>query len=374
MDTVKYLVRVRCDTYNHAAYIKDALDGFCMQTTNFPFICTIFDDASTDGEPEIIRSYLQEHFELEDNVVGRREDTDDYTLIFARHKKNKNCYFAVYFLKYNHYSIKKQKLQYSQKFNECAKYVALCEGDDYWIDPYKLQKQFDALETHPTCSICLIKVNKVSRDGEPLGMTFPMANHIKPGIVQAEDFFLEEYSNNNWCFQTSSYFFRSELLFKEDTERNVFFSHFHVGDLPTLLWALFHGDGFYIDEIESCYRLFAGGFTTYRLFNMDWAINNLDKWLSAYSYIDKYTNYKYHKHISRKKGFKLLEKYYFQAKPLKMINVRFWWQYYKQPLWLVKLFLSFFPERYLSKLQDLWYMFKYKNRIKDMSVDTNFNS
>ena len=74
MDTVKYLVRVRCDTYNHAAYIKDALDGFCMQTTNFPFICTIFDDASTDGEPEIIRSYLQEHFELEDNVPSLSDD------------------------------------------------------------------------------------------------------------------------------------------------------------------------------------------------------------------------------------------------------------------------------------------------------------
>lgn len=88
----KWMVRVSCMTYNHAPYITDALNGFCMQETTFPFICTIVDDASTDGEQEVIKQYLHEHFDLEDTSIVRNEETKDYTLTFARHKTNKNCY------------------------------------------------------------------------------------------------------------------------------------------------------------------------------------------------------------------------------------------------------------------------------------------
>ena len=98
-----YKVCVWCNTYNQASYIKDNMDGFCMQQTNFPFICLIMDDASKDGEQEVIRQYLSDHF-----TVGSRKETDDYHLTLARHKDNKNCYFAVFLLKYNHYSIKKR--------------------------------------------------------------------------------------------------------------------------------------------------------------------------------------------------------------------------------------------------------------------------
>lgn len=62
----KFKVRVYCSTFNHSPYIEDAMNGFCMQETNFPFVAIIIDDASTDGEPEVIKQYLQEHFDLED--------------------------------------------------------------------------------------------------------------------------------------------------------------------------------------------------------------------------------------------------------------------------------------------------------------------
>lgn len=143
---IRFLVRVSCMTFNHAPYIEDAMNGFCMQETTFPFVCTIMDDASTDGEPEIIKKYLKEHFDLDNKAVVRNEETDDYVLTFAQHKTNKNCYFAVYFLKYNHYSIKKPKLPYLAEFTDQAKYEAMCEGDDYWIHPEKLQKQTDVME------------------------------------------------------------------------------------------------------------------------------------------------------------------------------------------------------------------------------------
>ena len=98
----KLAVCVRCITFNQSSYIEDALNGFTMQKTNFPYVCTIIDDASTDGEQEVIKKYLQDNFDLEDKSVVRNEDTDDYVLNFAQHKTNRNCYFAVLYLKYNH--------------------------------------------------------------------------------------------------------------------------------------------------------------------------------------------------------------------------------------------------------------------------------
>ena len=144
-----WMVYVSCMTYNHAPYIVDAMNGFTMQETNFPFVCAVVDDASTDGEQEVIKSYLDEHFDLEDKNVVRHEETDDYVLTFARHKTNVNCYFAVLYLKYNHYSIKKSKAPYISQWRDNAKYIAICEGDDYWIDSLKLQKQVDFLENNP---------------------------------------------------------------------------------------------------------------------------------------------------------------------------------------------------------------------------------
>ena len=90
-------VVVRCFTYNHKPYIEDALKGFCMQETKFPYMCTIVDDASTDGEQEIIKDYLGQHFNLVE-CEGMEKDTDDYIFYYAQHKQNLNCFFAVFLL------------------------------------------------------------------------------------------------------------------------------------------------------------------------------------------------------------------------------------------------------------------------------------
>lgn len=148
-----FAVRVECMTYNHANFIVDTLKGFVSQNTDFPFVCTIIDDASNDGEPRILNKYLNDCFNLNDESVVRKEQTDDYSMVFAQHNNNKNCFFAVYFLKYNHFSIKKAKRPYLGVLNK-IKYIAICEGDDYWIDPYKLQKQYETLESHPEIDMC----------------------------------------------------------------------------------------------------------------------------------------------------------------------------------------------------------------------------
>lgn len=155
----EYMVRVQCMTYNHAPYIKDALNGFCMQETNFPFICVIVDDASTDGEQEVIRKYLEENFDLTDESIVRYEETNDYVLTLARHKTNFNCYFAALFLKYNHYR-KKSKYTYYASWSK-AKYIAMCEGDDSWTHPNKIQIQVDVLEKYSECSFCSTGFRKI---------------------------------------------------------------------------------------------------------------------------------------------------------------------------------------------------------------------
>ena len=150
---IPYKLYVRCYTYNHASYIVDAMNGFTMQQTDFPFVCIIVDDASTDGEPDVIKKYLSDCFDLNSDCARRNEETSDYYLYFARHKQNSNCFFAVYFLKYNHYK-KKPKYTYFKGWTSSVKYVALCEGDDYWTDSLKLQKQVDFLDTHPDYGLC----------------------------------------------------------------------------------------------------------------------------------------------------------------------------------------------------------------------------
>lgn len=143
-DNYKYLVCVRCMTFNHSKYIEKALDGFCMQDTTFPFVCLIVDDKSTDGEQEILLQYVQQNF----NLVRPTQNRGYGEEVFAQHKSNKNCYFVILLLNQNHYSIRKDKLAYLSEWRDASLLEAICEGDDYWIDSQKLHKQATFLRDH----------------------------------------------------------------------------------------------------------------------------------------------------------------------------------------------------------------------------------
>lgn len=145
-----FLVCIRCYTYNQAPYIEYALNGFTMQQTTFPFIAMVVDDASTDGEQKVIAAYVEEHFDTQNSEIAYKKETDYAHITFARHKTNENCYIVVLYLKGNLYSKKQgyKKREYLSEWRNNAKYEALCEGDDYWVDPLKLQQQIDFLETH----------------------------------------------------------------------------------------------------------------------------------------------------------------------------------------------------------------------------------
>lgn len=141
---------VICKTYNQAEFITDAMNGFVVQETTFPYVCLIIDDASTDGEQDVIREFLDKEFIME---KAEYHDHKLAEIVIARHKTNLNCTFAVYFLKENLYNTDKKRPLVEEWSSHC-KYEALCEGDDYWTDPLKLQRQVDYLEKHPEIDIC----------------------------------------------------------------------------------------------------------------------------------------------------------------------------------------------------------------------------
>lgn len=236
----QYIVATQCFTFNHAPYIVDAMNGFVMQETSFPVITIIVDDASTDGEPEVIRQYLDEHFQ----TPYHEEETDDYFLICANHNTNPNCTFAVFLLKYNHYSIKKPKMTYLSKWLDNGKYHALCEGDDYWIDPMKLQKQVEFLESHPdytmTCNRTgLYSVRKQRIFGE--NYCYKKSGDIKiKDVIQCGGLFVT----------TCSTVYRKNV----SDNRPDYWSKCKVGDYPLHIACLLKGKAYFFNEIMSVYR------------------------------------------------------------------------------------------------------------------------
>lgn len=205
-ETQSPLVFVECMTFNHANYIDDAMKGFVMQQTEFPFVVLVMDDASMDGEPEVIKRFLEKEFDMASSV---QDETEDYVRVVAKHKTNENCTFVVVFLKYNHYSIQKPKWKYYWSWRKNAKYIAMCEGDDYWTDPLKLQRQVDFLEEHEGYSLCCHRYKIFEEDG----------NVWKPDYVvdlfeQNPDGFTFTSTDNlhHWITKTMTLMYRKSAL------------------------------------------------------------------------------------------------------------------------------------------------------------------
>lgn len=253
-EQVKWMVYVSCTTFNHAPYIVDAMNGFTMQETNFPFVCAIVDDASTDGEQEVIKNYLDEHFDLKDNSIVRHEETDDYVLTFARHKTNLNCHFAVLYLKYNHYSIKKFKAPYTSEWNNHAKYVAICEGDDYWIDPRKLQKQVDFMEAHPQHSLCFCAHKELYPSGNMIDV---LRYEKKQEECPMHDIILV----GGGFMATNTMFYRKSMYVPYST----WAIGCPIGDSPTMLSLAHCGKVGYLADVMCVYRRMAVGSWSVRM-------------------------------------------------------------------------------------------------------------
>ena len=231
-------VAVVCFTYNHSSFVEETLNGFTTQKTSFPYVCCVVDDASTDGEQELIKDYVDRCFDPVDSPPMIKE-TDDYILSFAQHKINRNCYFAVLYLKYNHYG-KKSALPYISEWTDKSKYIAFCEGDDYWINSSKLQKQFNVMEGNEKYSMsCHNAIRLFTKDNKV--RTFNEG--IPEGVLPPKTVI------DRWSIPTASMFIKSELF-----PYPSWLAQIYSGDMALYLRCLNAGDIYYFNDIMSVYR------------------------------------------------------------------------------------------------------------------------
>lgn len=226
------MVSVLCWAYNHEKYIRQCLDGFVMQR-GVTFEIIIHDDASSDNTADIIREY---------------------------EKKYPTLFKPIYQLE-NQYS---QHINIAKEFMiplVSGKYVAICEGDDYWTDPYKLKKQYDALESNTDCYMCAHKVKVINEDGTDIGYTCPRID-INTDIYP-EGFICTNYDNAKYI-HTSSQFFVAEKYIEFRANPPKFRQVAPVGDIPALLYFTAVGKIYYMNEVMSHYRFESIGSWSYR--------------------------------------------------------------------------------------------------------------
>jgi glycosyltransferase involved in cell wall biosynthesis len=235
-------VTVACAAYNHEKYISRAIEGFLKQKTSFPVEIIIHDDASTDKTAQIIKEFASEHPEL---IVPVLQTENQFS------KKQGSIYPRFIF------PLAK------------GKYIALCDGDDYWIDPNKLQKQVSFLEKNPDFSICFHKV-RILKEGR-----FFKDFMTK---VPSEITTIEDLANGNYI-QTPSVIFRNGLF----NDMSWLFRDCPVGDYVTHLLNARNGKIKYIDEVMAVYRIHPTSFWS----SMN-QIDRLKKWINMQDLLIKY--------------------------------------------------------------------------------------
>lgn len=216
---LKPLVAIQCFVYNHESFLRDCFEGFVMQQTNFPFVAIVHDDASTDGSAAIIHEYKEKYphifqpiYETE-NQYSKRDGSLDHIMDDAIEATG-------------------------------AKYVAMCEGDDYWIDPLKLQKQVDFMEENEECVLCFTNATVISDNPQERNMY----NHLEERDYSA----IEIYKT--WTIPTNTILWRRLQDYPSRTFKDIYF-----GDIFLFLNLAVRGRVHCINQKTGVYRRNEGG-------------------------------------------------------------------------------------------------------------------
>lgn len=249
------LVSISVVTYNHSNFIKQCLDGILMQKTNFPFEIILGEDESSDGTREICIEYANKYSNKINLFLRSRKD-----VIYINGNPTGRYNFI-------------ENLKASK-----SKYIALCEGDDYWTDPLKLQKQVDFLEANSNYSGCFHYTQAINENNE-LGRMF--GEHSNKLDFNAEDTF-----STLALFHTSSFvFLRSALAYPE------WFSKIVSGDMALFSIIASKGKLRCLPEEMSIYRKHEGGIT-----NTPNILNNYhSQRIELMKFLNEYHNFKYQK-------------------------------------------------------------------------------
>ena len=229
------LVSICCITYKHEKFIAKCIEGFLMQETTFPVEIIIHDDASTDRTAEIIRAYQAKYPQLIHSILQ---------------KENQKS---------------KGKLVIPIPFEACqAKYVAMCEGDDFWTDPQKLAKQAAFLDAHPECASCFH--NAVAFSDDQCNSSPDLSLNKRGNSLMCRPGTKSRYSQKDFfkgnVIPTCSVMFRREAVGKLPP----WFEKLSVGDLPLHVLCTEHGTAGYLPDVMAAYRVHSGSFWSSRPF------------------------------------------------------------------------------------------------------------
>jgi glycosyltransferase involved in cell wall biosynthesis len=247
-------VSVAIITYNHENFIAQAIESILMQVVNFDYEIIIGEDYSTDKTRNIVIEY-QNRF--------------PHRIKPLLHDKNmglmRNCIQTIEAC--------------------CGQYIALCEGDDYWTSPHKLQKQVDFLENHPEYAMCFHNAISICEHGSKEPQTFCPVDQKK--IATLEDLIVGNF------IPTCSVMFRRGLF---NGFPNWCYS-LRIGDWPLHIFNAQHGKIKYINEIMGVYRIHSGG-----VWSSMRDIQQCKEAIKMLDYVNVYLRYEYEKQIKTSKS------------------------------------------------------------------------
>ena len=219
VDALACKVSVLCATFNHEEYLRQTLDSFIAQKTDFLFEVLVNDDASTDSTADILREYAERYPEIirpfyqKENLYSRRMNV--YDLVFFPATR--------------------------------GEYIALCEGDDYWNDPEKLQRQVDWLDIHPEYSACV---------HNSIGKFSDQPDRVLFAQDGDRDIPFEQVINGmSHAYHTSSILARREFILNPPDYRNVAYEKGYFTDYAIGVRLCLEGKVRFLDRCMSVYRI-----------------------------------------------------------------------------------------------------------------------
>lgn len=252
-------VSVICWTYNHEAFISDAMEGFLKQKTQYPYEIIVHDDASTDRTVEILKDY-QRNFPDKIKLIIQKEN------LYSRYG--------------NFQEINRQILEITK-----GEYIAMCEGDDYWTDPFKLEKQISYMEEHKDCTICAHESTVVNTEKKLLHESF-----IQFAERWRRQFFhgYGRYSSKDFLYYdviaTASTVCRRKNF--EEFPREIYEAPYE--DIMMRQWLAAQGYLYYMEDVMAVYRYENKDSMMGKLqLSMEGKLKNIDNTIETYEVLKK---------------------------------------------------------------------------------------